>query len=123
MSKNETLKYFELIFANLTISQEQGINYDYQKKLLKVEDSDFFKIYLQINNTKDDLDKYLYDKIGDIIDIELFENDIDITQNSLTARFYLENREFGKLIEEMYRTVDEGNFFYLNFDKLNFKFY
>ena len=115
--KNETLKYFELIFANLTISQEQGINYDYQKKLLKVEDSDFFKIYLQINNTKDDLDKYLYDKIGDILDIELFENDIDITQNSLTARFYLENREFGKLIEEMYRTVDEGNFFYLNFDK------
>ena len=45
--KNETLKYFELLFKNLTFSQELAINLDYQKKILKVEESDFFKIYLQ----------------------------------------------------------------------------
>jgi RNA binding exosome subunit len=115
--KNETLKYFELIFANLSISQELAINFEYQKNLLKVEETDFFKIYSEINKTKYELDKYFNGTIGDILDVEFWGSDIDITQNSLTARFYLENREFGKLIEEMYRTVDEGNFFYLNFDK------
>ena len=115
--KNETLKYFELIFANLSISQEKAINFEYQKSLLKVKEEDFFKVYSKINKTKDEIYNYINDKIDQIIDLELFENDLDITQNSLTARFYLENREFAKLIEEMYSSVDEGKFFHLNFDK------
>ena len=115
--KNETLKYFELIFANLSIYQDQAINLEYQKKLLKVNEEDFFKVYSAINKTKSDINNYISDKLDDILDLELFESDLDITQISLTTRFYLENREFAKLIEEIYRAVDEKNFFYFNFDK------
>ena len=115
--KNKTLEYFELIFANITKAETTSLNFQHQKNVLKVTEADFFLQNANITKTINELDEVIEDKIDDIFDIELFESAIDITQNSLTTRFYLENKEFGKLIEQIYDPLEQGNFFYLKLDK------
>ena len=115
--KNKTIKYFDLIFNNISLSQSNSTSIEYQKTILGKEEIDFFLLNAKISKGIADMDEFIDDKIDDIIDLELFESSLEITQNSLTTRFYLENKEFGKLIENIYEPVDSGNFFYLNFDK------
>ena len=115
--KDKTIKYFDLIFTNISLSQSNSVSIAYQKSILGKEEIDFFQLNTKISKGIADMDEFIDDKIDDIIDLELFESSLEITQNSLTTRFYLENKEFGKLIENIYEPVDSGNFFYLNFDK------
>ena len=115
--KNRTLIFFNLIFNNISESEDISLNLENQKGFLKVNENDFFKINSTINTKVNELDEYIYDVISDILDIELFFNNLDITQYSLTTRFYLENREFGRLLEELYKPLDEGNFFSMNLNK------
>jgi gas vesicle protein len=117
--KNETEMYFDLIFKNLTYSENIAINLENQISILNIKEDDFFQINTKIKKTINELDDYIDEKINDIIDIELFHNSLDITQHSLTTRYYLENKEFGKLLEEIYEPLEEGTFFYLDLD--NFK--
>ena len=117
--KNETEMYFDLIFKNLTYSESIAINLENQISILNIKEDDFFQINTKIKKTINELDDYIDEKINDIIDIELFHNSLDITQHSLTTRYYLENKEFGKLLEEIYEPLEEGTFFYLDLD--NFK--
>ena len=118
--KIKTIKYFELIFNNISISQSNSTNLIYQKAILKKEETDFFEIRGKVATSILDMDDFINDKIDDIIDLELFHNSLDITQNSLTTRFYLENKEFGKLIEKIYEPIDQGDYFYLQFDKFKY---
>ena len=115
--KNETNLYFEFIFNNITISENNSIDYENQKAILKVEENDFFQINSEIKKSIETLDEYINDKIDDIYDLEMFESSLEITQISLTTRFYLENREFSKLLDKIYESLEEGNFFNMNFDK------
>ena len=115
--KKEINKYFNLMFNNITISENISINFEYQRSILKVEETDFFQINSRVDKIINDLDTYIDEKIDDIVDLELFENSLEITQVSLTTRFYLENREFGKLLDKIYEQLDEGKLFNLNFDK------
>ena len=117
--KNQTLAFFDRILENILISENTAINLENQKAILKVEEVDFFQMNSKIQKAIKDLDVYIDDKIDDIIDLELFHNSLKITQHSLTTRYYLENKEFGKLLEEIYEPLEEGKFFYLNFS--NFK--
>ena len=115
--KNKTQKYFDLMLENIYSSAINTTNKEYQLKFLKIEETNFFLMNSKIENTIDEIDEYIEDKLKDILDIELFHNSLEITQYSLTTRFYLENKEFGKLLEEIYEPLDQGTFFYLNFDK------
>jgi hypothetical protein len=118
--KIKTIKYFELIFNNISISQSNSTNLIYQKAILKKEETDFFEIRGKVATSILDMDDFINKKIDNIIDLELFHNSLDITQNSLTTRFYLENKEFGKLIEKIYEPIDQGDYFYLKFDKFKY---
>ena len=41
----------------------------------------------------------------------------DGNEYSLVMRYYLENKELGKLIERLYEPIDNGEFFYLEINK------
>ena len=115
--KNKTLEYFDLIFDEISKAETSSLNFQHQKTILKVTEADFFRQNTKINKTIYEIDEVIEDKIDDILDIEFFESSIDITQHSLTTRFYLENKEFGKLVDQIYDPMEQGDFFYLNFDK------
>ena len=115
--KDETINYYELILNNIVDSEKLTMNFDHQKSILNVKEYDFFKMNTSILNTIEVINTHINDKIDDIWNTELFEGKLDITQNSLTTRFYLENREFGKLLEALYEPLEQGTFFYLNLDK------
>ncbi len=115
--KTEILKYFELIFNNITESEKLAINIEHQKDILEVEEADFFKINSKIATTIEETDEYIEDRLDDLIDFELFHSGLEINQYALASRFYLENKEFGKLIEEIYKAIEEKRFFNLDLSK------
>ena len=115
--KNETINYYELILSDTVNSEKLAMDFEHQKSILDVKEYDFFKINSSILNKIEVINTYINDKINDILDIEIFNDKLDITQYSLTTRFYLENREFGKLLEALYEPLEQGTFFYLNLDK------
>ena len=116
-TKNETIKYYELILNDIVNSEKSVMNFENQKSILKVEDVNFFKMNSAIQEVIVEINTFIEKKIDNIFEIEIYGNDMEITQYSLTTRFYLENREFGKLLEALYEPLDQGTFFYLNLDK------
>ena len=113
--KNEIKNNFEYLLTNITNSEFNCINIENQLNLLNSNESDFFKIkYILIKYKKDISDTL--DKItSDIFRLEMFLPDPD--KYTLVMRYFLENKELGKLIEEYYDPIDRGEFFYLNIGK------
>ena len=100
------------------------IIYNSEKKYLKIEnqlnisktnETDFFKVkYILKENIKNVSDT-LEEVTDDIGMIEMFLTDGD--KYSLVMRYYLENKELGKLMEQYYEPLDKGEFLYLKLSK------
>ena len=86
-----------------------------QSPFLLTNESDFFKVKHILKNNIKNTSITLEDKIDDIYLNEMFIPDGD--EYSLVMRYYLENKELGKFIEELYEPLDNGEFIYLNLDK------
>ena len=54
--KNKTLKYFDLIFTNISLSQNNSTNIEYQKSILEKNETDFFEINISITNAIQKMD-------------------------------------------------------------------
>ena len=103
-------------FTQKIINSEHFIlDIENQSPYLQTNGSDFFKINnilkYYIQNTSDALE----DKIDEIFFNEMFLPVGD--EYSLVMRYYLENKELGKFIEELYKPLNNDEFIYLNLDK------
>ena len=113
--KLEIKNNFDNINKKISDSEINCLDIENQISILETNNNDFFKNknlltknILKINTTLDDI-------IENIEIIETFIPEGD--KYSLIMRYYLENKELGKLIERLYEPIDNGNFFYLNINK------
>ena len=103
---NELLKErkaeLEKAFNNigLKIFQSEYATLENQSNILQLEEDDYFKSKQLLLNNIEETDLKLNDTIEDIYIYEYFEPPSN--QYSLVMRYYLENKEYGKLIEEYY---------------------
>ena len=104
---NELLKErkaeLEKAFNNigLKIFQSEYATLENQSNILQLEEDDYFKSKQLLLDNIEETDLKLNDTIEDIYIYEYFEPPSN--QYSLVMRYYLENKEYGKLIEEYYR--------------------
>ena len=103
--KIEVEDNFTSFIKNINNSFNEVIEFKKQKYILSTEDDDFFNIYSilsdNIVNTSRYLEEiynnlYIFDTIGD--------------EYSVVSRFYLENSENGKQIEQFYSSVNDNSF-------------
>ena len=87
---------------------------NHQLNILHVNENNFFGI-------NDNLNSYnisTYNKLVSILrNIYKLKNNKSNDEVSLSSRFYLQNSESGKQIEEFYEQIDKKEFVYLNLDK------
>ena len=104
---NELLKErkaeLEKAFNNigLKIFQSEYATLENQSNILQLEEDDYFKSKQLLLSNIEETDLKLNDTIEDIYIYEYFTSPAN--QYSLVMRYYLENKEYGKLIEEYYR--------------------
>ena len=90
------------------------MNSENQLKILHVDETNFFDIndILKINNIS------TYNNLTSILrNIYKLNNNKSNDEVSLSARFYLQNSESGRQIEEFYEQIDKKEFIYLNLEK------
>ena len=104
---------FNKFIKDITDSKNEALNINKQIEILKVSETNFFKVNSILTNNIFDTSQILKDKIDLIYDYEGEEGD-DI---SLISRFYLENKENGKQIEQFYEPVNQQTFVYLNLEE------
>ena len=115
----ENKEEIKSIYDNLTMdiynSEIYYLTLKNQLNILKANDSNFFKVeYIMNNNIKD-----IQEKLKVLID-DITDNEEDIKpgdEYTLTTRFYLENKEFGKLIQIYYEPIDKEELIILNLNK------
>ena len=113
--KIEIKNNFDNFSQNIQFSEDFILNTENQSLFLQTNESDFFKVkHILRNNIKNTSDT-LEDKIDEIVMNEMLLPDGD--EYSLVMRYYLENKELGKFIEELYKPLDNGEFIYLDLDK------
>ena len=101
---------YKEIFNLFQTSHNNIINLKNQLSILKVIDSNFFKVNEYWDNIADEIEE----KINPYI--EKFEEIVERVSNkfqseeSLATRFYLENYENNKQIDEIYETINKGTF-------------
>ena len=88
---------------------------DNQLDILKTNETDFFGVKHILKKNINSTSITLEDIIDDIFMIEIFLPEGDVY--SLVMRYFLENKELGKLIEQYYEPLDRGVFIYLKLDK------
>ena len=111
--KSEINLIFQNFINDIKKSQKDALSNENQLSILNVPSTNFFKVNNILTNNIATTSRLLKDSIRDIEDYEGEEgNDI-----SLISRFYLENRENGKQIEEFYDPVNHELFVYLNLEK------
>ena len=114
-SKEDIKSIYDILTMNIYNSELYYLTLENQLNILKVNDSNFFKVrYIMENNIKG-IDKKLEDMINDI-----YEQEYEIPfgdEYSLTMRFYLENKELGKLIQTYYEPIDNEELISLNLNK------
>ena len=91
------------------------LNIENQIPFLQTNESDFFKVKHILKRNIEYTSNALEDKIDQILFSEMFIPDGD--EYSLVMRYYLENKELGKFITELYEPLDTGEFIYLNLNK------
>ena len=106
-------------FDNITqIIYNSEINYlstKNQLDILGLNETDFFKVKHILKQNINETNDILEGIIDEIFVFEMFLEPGD--EYSLVMRFYLENKELGKLIEQYYEPIDRGEFIYLNLGK------
>ena len=100
--KAELTKSFNNIEIKIFLSEKQTI--DNQISILNVNETDFFNVKYILNKNVNETDNALQEAIDDIWRFEMFLDPGD--RYSLVMRYYLENKEFGKLIEDYYNMFD-----------------
>jgi len=87
---------------------------NHQLNILHVNEDNFFGI----NDILNSYNISTYNKLASILrNIYKLKNNKSNDEVSLSARFYLQNSESGKQIEEFYEQIDKKEFIYLNLDK------
>jgi len=76
---------------------------------------DFFKVKQILKDNINETSETLEDIISEILMFEMLLSDGD--KYTLVMRYYLENKELGKLIEKYNEPLKRGEFIYLNIGK------
>ena len=113
--KKEIKNYFDNIFKDLSNSEVYYLSLNNQLNILKINEIDFFKVRSILLQSVKETDEVIDNTMDAIADIEKYSNPGE--DYTVVMRFYLENKEFGKLIEEYFEPIDNGEFFYLEIDK------
>ena len=113
--KLELENNFENINIEISKSEKYYLSTENQTDILKIDEDDYFKNKFILTKTLKNLNETLDDIIDEIMMFEMFI--FDGNEYSLVMRYYLENKELGKLIERLYEPIDNGEFFYLEINK------
>ena len=112
--KNEINDFFNILIKNINDSLKEALNLEQQTKVLHVAETNFFVINDKLKNNVKTTQKSLSEKLAKIRAIKNSKNNDEF---SLAAKYYLENSESGKQIEELYEQIDQKVFVFLNLDK------
>ena len=113
--KAEIKNNFDVLTDEITNSEINYLSIEKQVYLLQTVESDFFKSNQILEENIKKLNETLYD-IN--IEIYIYEHFTKLgNEFSLVMRFYLENKELGKLIEQYYEPVDKEEFFDFKLEK------
>ena len=114
--KIEVNNCFNILIKNINDSLKEASNLERQTNILHVAETNFFGINDILKNNVKTTTKSLSDKLAKIKELK---NSKQNDEFSLAARYYLENSESGKQIEQLYEQIDQKVFVYLNLDKFN----
>ena len=114
--KNTINNKFNQLITKIEDSNKEMINIDTQTYEISVPRTNFFKANILLSNNVLRSRNILDAKYAQISRIDNGESN---TEESLVSKFYLENSNSGKQIEDLYKPLYEGKFIILN--KENFK--
>ena len=106
--KNEVSTYFNDLMNNITKYKNEALNSNNQIDILNIEEEDYFHLNSILKNNIDKTKINLI-KIYQDIYVKGTNNVI-----GLASKYYLENSNNGKQIEDLYGVVNDGNFIFLN---------
>ena len=111
--KKEINDTFNKFIKNITNSKIDSLSNKKQIELLEVIESNFFRINSILTDNILKTKELLKSKVKELSEYEGNEGN----EISLISRFYLENKENGKQIEQFYDPVKHEEFVYLNLEK------
>jgi len=114
--KNEVDDCFNILIKNINDSLKEALNIEYQTNVLHIAETNFFGVNDILKNNIKTTQKSLSDKLTKIRE---FKNSKKNDEFSVAAKYYLENSESGKQIEQLYEQIDQKVFVFLNLDKFN----
>ena len=112
--KNEINDFFNILIKNINDSLKEALNLEQQTKVLHVAVTNFFVINDILKNNVKTTQRSLSEKLAKIKSIKNSKNNDEF---SLAVKYYLENSESWKQIEELYEQIDQKVFVFLNLDK------
>jgi len=101
--------------AEIAYSEIHYSEIENQLNILQVNENDFFEVKYILKNNVEEIKEKLEIMIDDIADYELDIDEGD--EYSLAMRYFLENKEFGKLIQKYYEPIDKEELIYLHLNK------
>ena len=113
--KSQIKNIYDILIQDIENSVIKYSKIENQLNILQVNDSDFFIVKHIMEKNIEETDKKLENMIYDI-----FEQEYDLDGGdsySLAMRYYLENKELGKLIQVYYEPIDNEELIYLDLDK------
>ena len=110
--KNELNELFNKFFDKLNNSKKEALSIKKQIYVLGTSSVDFFGLNRYLSNNIDSTSQILQEISYNIFWLNSKPND----EESLAAKFYLENSEYGKQIEEFYEPIKEKLFVELNLE-------
>ena len=113
--KTEIKNNFDNLNQLISNSEYNYTKIENQLNILKINETDFFQVKNILQKNVAEISDTLEDVTSEIFLFEMFLPPGD--KYSLVMRFYLENKELGKLIEQLYQPLDNGEFIYLNLGK------
>ena len=113
--KLEIKKNFDIFREIICNSEIDYLNISNQLNILETNETDFFKVKQILKDNINETSETLEDIISEIFMFEMLLSDGD--KYTLVMRYYLENKELGKLIEKYYEPLERGEFIYLNIGK------
>ena len=114
LRKKEVNDVFTKLIKNIQDSREYALNFENQIYITQVAETNFFNTNDILKNNVLDTSKNLAPRLARIMQLE---NGKSNTEYSLSSRFYLENSENGRQVEELYEQINKKVFVYLNLEK------
>ena len=111
--RKEVNDAFKNLINSITTSKTESLKIQKQLEILKISETNFFKVNSILTDNVYSTRQALKNIIEDIEEYQGEEGD-DL---SLISRFYLENKENGKQIEQFYEPINHEIFVYLNLEK------